>query len=83
LTIGESRPREKIEELLADDDAVPEYEFGAILDVTVVEVQERGVLVEMHPNLPPVRITIAQLAAHQVRIFANFKGMITLDESGN
>ena len=63
----ESHPcRERIEEMLADDEAVPEYEFGAIIEVKVTEVAERGVFVEMHPALPPVLIHVSQLSATKV-----------------
>jgi len=58
--------REMIGELLADDEAVPEYEFGAIIEVKVVEVAERGVFVEMHPGLPNVLIHVSQLSATKV-----------------
>ena len=44
----------------------PEYEFGAIIEVKVTEVAERGVFVEMHPALPPVLIHVSQLSATKV-----------------
>ncbi len=63
--------KERVEELLADEEMVPEYEFGAILEVTVVELKERGVNVEMHPSLPSVFIPVSQLAANKVRVYTH------------
>jgi len=58
--------KEMIDSLLAKDDTAPEFEFGAILTATVVEVKERGVLVRLHANLEPVLIHISQLSASKV-----------------
>eukprot|EP00094_Tigriopus_californicus_P008770 TCALIF_08455-PA protein Name:"Similar to PNPT1 Polyribonucleotide nucleotidyltransferase 1, mitochondrial (Pongo abelii)" AED:0.05 eAED:0.05 QI:0/0/0/0.8/1/1/5/0/724 len=57
---------EMIEQLMTDDYA-PEYEFGAIITVKVLEIKERGANVELHPNLSPVFIPLTQLAAQKLQ----------------
>lgn len=57
---------EMIEQLMTEEFA-PEFEFGAIITVKVLEIKERGANVELHPNLSPVFIPVAQLAAQKVQ----------------
>ena len=52
---------------LLEDSNVPEFEFGAVLTVKVIEIKERGIAVEMHPGLDPVFIPLSQLSASKVR----------------
>lgn len=58
---------EMIEQLMTEEFA-PEFEFGAIITVKVLEIKERGANVELHPNLSPVFIPVAQLAAQKVSL---------------
>ncbi len=60
--------KELIESLLAEDESVPEFEFGAILTAKVVEIRERGILVELHPNMDPVMVHVSQLSATKVHV---------------
>ena len=46
---------------------MPEFEFGAVLKAKIVEIRERGVLVELHQNMDPVMLHISQLSASKVR----------------
>jgi polyribonucleotide nucleotidyltransferase len=57
--------KEAIQRLL-EDDKVPEYEFGAIVTVTVTEIKEKGAIVELHQNMDPVFIPLSQLSASKV-----------------
>ncbi len=68
-----SEAKDMIKEVLEVDDRVPEYEFGSVVTVKIVEVKENGVLVELHPNLDPVFIPISQLSATKVRKLLNFE----------
>ena len=54
-----------IETLLAEEKA-PELEFGAVYTVTITELKDRGVTVELHSSMPPVFISNAQLDARKV-----------------
>ena len=54
-----------IDSLLAEEKS-PELEFGAVYTVRIVEIEERGVKVEIHPTIPPVFVSNAQLDAKKV-----------------
>ena len=56
-----------IEEILAEA-KVPELEFGSIYPSIIREIRERGVMVELHPELPLVMVTNSQLDAKKVCI---------------
>ncbi len=58
-----SEAKELIESLLEEGESVPEFEFGAVLTVRVVEVRDRSVLVEMQPGADPVPVHVSQLSA--------------------
>ncbi len=58
--------KEMIETLMADEEGVPEFEFGAIITVKVLEIREKTILVEMHPKMAPVLIHVSQLSATKV-----------------
>ena len=54
-----------IDSLLAEEKS-PELEFGAVYTVRIVEIEERGVKVEIHPTIPLVFVSNAQLDAKKV-----------------
>ena len=56
---------ETIETTMAEE-KVPEFEFGAIYTVKIKEILERGIHVELHPEIPLVFINNAQLDARKV-----------------
>lgn len=45
---------------------VPEFEFGAIYSATITEVVDRGVFVQLHPEMSPTLIPNSQLDAKKV-----------------
>lgn len=55
-----------IDSLLRDDASIPEFEFGAIVPVKILDVKERGATVELHPGLEPAFIHVSQLSASKV-----------------
>lgn len=60
-----SEAKEQIEKILTEE-RVPEFEFGAIYSTTIVEIIDRGVLVQLHPEMQPVLIPNSQLDAKKV-----------------
>ena len=60
-----SEAKEIIDKILTED-RIPEFEFGAIYPVTIVEVLDRGILVQLHPEMQPVLIPNSQLDAKKV-----------------
>ena len=62
--LGEAK--EMIGDLIADD-SVPEFELGAIVTVKILEIREKSILVELHPNMDPVLMHVSQLSATKVR----------------
>ena len=57
--------KEIIEAILAEH-KIPELEFGAIYPSIIKEIRERGVMVELHPELPLVLVPNSQLEAKKV-----------------
>lgn len=57
--------KEKVEELLQDEKQ-PELEFGAVYHAKIVEIKDYGVMVELHPSMPPVLIHNSQLDLRKV-----------------
>ncbi len=62
-----SEAKELIEKILTED-RVPEFEFGAIYPATITEIVDRGVFVQLHPEMQPVLIQNSQLDAKKVRL---------------
>ena len=62
--------KEFIGGILAEE-KVPELEFGSIYPSIIREIRERGVMVELHPELPLVLVTNSQLDAKKVCINKN------------
>ena len=50
-----------------EEERIPEFEFGGVYEVTVSDVNERGIFVLMHSELKPVFIPNSQLDATKVR----------------
>jgi len=57
---------EAVIEMLLAEEKPPDLEFGAIYTVKITEIKERGVNVEMHPTMPHIYISNAQLDARKV-----------------
>ena len=51
---------------LMDSSSEPEFEFGAIYVVKILELKESGVLVSLHPQLMPVFIVNSHLDTRKV-----------------
>ena len=68
-----------IDTLLAEEKS-PDLEFGAVYTVKIVELEERGVKVEIHPTIPLVFVSNAQLDAKKVMHprFVNFIQAFTI-----
>ncbi len=62
-----SEAKEIIKKLLTEQ-RIPEFEFGGVYEVKIVEILERGIFVQMHPELKPVFIANSQLDGKKVRI---------------
>lgn len=60
-----SEAKEIIDRLLSEE-RVPELEFGAIYRVKILELLDRGVMVQIHPEMQPVLINNSQLDAKKV-----------------
>ena len=60
-----SEAREIIDKILTEE-RIPEFEFGAIYPSTIVEILDRGILVQLHPEMQPVLIPNSQLDAKKV-----------------
>lgn len=56
---------EKVLQLLQEEKA-PELEFGAIYTGTIVEILDRGVMLQLHESMDPVLLVNSQLAAQKV-----------------
>ena len=48
------------------EDRVPDFEFGATYESIITEILERGVFVQLHPNMKPAFIPNSQLDARKV-----------------
>ena len=60
--------KEIIDKILTEE-KVPELEFGSIYPSIIREIRERGVMVELHPEMPLVLVPNSQLDAKKVCIF--------------
>ncbi len=69
--------KEIIEKLLTEE-RVPEFEFGSIYSATIVEILDRGVLVQLHPEMQPVLIPNTQLDAKKVDVFSTNQPKVRL-----
>ena len=60
------------------EERVPEFEFGAIYPAAITEVVDRGVFVQLHPEMQPALIPNSQLDAKKVArsLFAAFRNII-------
>jgi len=54
-------------EVTLSEEKVPELEFGAIYKVKITEIKDRGVMVEIHPDIQQVFIGNSQLDAKKVK----------------
>ena len=54
------------------EDRVPDFEFGATYESIITEILERGVFVQLHPNMKPAFIPNSQLDARKVSSQALF-----------
>jgi hypothetical protein len=72
-----SEAREIIDKILTEE-RVPEFEFGAIYPSTIVEILDRGILVQLHPEMQPILIPNSQLDAKKVCTYFcnNFFGIL-------
>ena len=53
-------------EKLLEEEKVPDLVFGAIYTAKIVELVERGVMVELHPSMDPVWLPNSQLDSRKV-----------------
>ena len=54
---------------ILEEERVPELEFGAIYPSIIREIREKGVMVELHPEMPLVLVPNSQLDAKKVYMF--------------
>ena len=64
--------KEIIDKLLTEE-RVPEFDFGSIYPATIVEIVDRGVFVQLHPEMQPVLIPNSQLDAKKVKIYSTLQ----------
>ena len=64
--------REIIKKLLESDTRLPEFKFGEVYEVEITEILDRGIFVQMHPEMKPAFINNSQLEARKVIFFGNF-----------
>ena len=50
-----------------NESRIPEFEFGATYEVMITEILDRGVFVQLHPDLKPAFIPNNQLDARKVK----------------
>ena len=60
-------------ESLLSEEKVPELEFGAIYTGKIVEILERGVLLELMPGLEPMMCHTSQLSPRYRQLNINSK----------
>ena len=65
-----SEAKEMIKSSL-NESRIPEFEFGATYEVMITEIIDRGVFVQLHPDLKPAFIPNNQLDARKVKIYLN------------
>ena len=58
--------REIIKQLLESDTRLPEFKFGEVYQVEITEILDRGIFVQMHPEMKPAFINNSQLEARKV-----------------
>lgn len=51
---------------LMDSSSEPEFEFGAIYSVKILELKESGAMVSLHPQMMPVFISNTHLDVRKV-----------------
>lgn len=56
----------EIVQKLMDSSSEPEFEFGAIYVVKILELKESGALVSLHPDLNPIYINNSHLDVRKV-----------------
>ena len=61
-----SEAKEIIKKSLVEE-RIPDFEFGATYNVTITEILDRGVFVQLHPEMKPILIPNSQLDARKVR----------------
>ena len=64
--------REIIKQLLESDTRLPEFKFGEVYQVEITEILDRGIFVQMHPEMKPAFINNSQLEARKVIYFWSF-----------
>ena len=64
--------REIIKQLLESDTRLPEFKFGEVYQVEITEILDRGIFVQMHPEMKPAFINNSQLEARKVIYFGHF-----------
>ena len=64
--------REIIKQLLESDTRLPEFKFGEVYQVEITEILDRGIFVQMHPEMKPAFINNSQLEARKVIYWVNF-----------
>ena len=73
--------REIIKQLLESDTRLPEFKFGEVYQVEITEILDRGIFVQMHPEMKPAFINNSQLEARKV-IYLFFIYLIYASVSG-
>jgi polyribonucleotide nucleotidyltransferase len=57
---------EMMKKFLTDSSVPVEFDFGAIIEVTITEIKDYGVMVSMHPNMDPVLLHLKELDKRKV-----------------
>ena len=65
-----SEAKEIMKKVLIEE-RIPDFEFGAAYQVTITEILDRGILVQLHPEMKPIMIPNSQLDARKVKIGFN------------
>ena len=60
--------QEMIKKLLQTEQRLPEFKFGEVYEVTITEIIDRGIFVQLHPEMKPAFINNAQLEARKVSV---------------
>jgi polyribonucleotide nucleotidyltransferase len=55
-----------IAKVMAEEDAVPELEFGAVYDAKIIEIRENGVLVTLDPKMQPTLLHNKELDQRKI-----------------
>ena len=67
-----SEAKEILKKVLVEE-RIPDFEFGAAYQVTITEILDRGVFVQLHPEMKPIMIPNSQLDARKVTKYLKFK----------